>query len=128
MNNGLKKLEYCTFSECSLLETVKLPRSMLEIGPCAFCGCTGLRAVTLKEGIQFIGRDAFHEYHPSLDCLKVPYLVICLEAIWLDRWHTKILNKINELPGVESRGEEFVLSGKPLRGGAYFTSFKENLQ
>mmetsp|Transcript_8234 Transcript_8234/g.20254 ORF Transcript_8234/g.20254 Transcript_8234/m.20254 type:complete len:453 (-) Transcript_8234:187-1545(-) len=128
MNDGLEKLEYRTFSECLSLETIKLPRSLLQIGPCAFCGCTGLREVTLNEGIQFIGRDAFHECHPSLDCLKVPYLAIRLEAIRLDRWHTEIRNKINELPGVESRGGEFVFSRTPLRGGAYFTSLKENLQ
>ena len=41
------------------LEGFVAPKSLRQIGRCAFCDCRGLRAVVLNEGLEAIGSSCF---------------------------------------------------------------------
>lgn len=49
------------FYNCALkLNTIKLPRTLIQINPSAFMGCTSLISVESYEGIESIGNQAFN--------------------------------------------------------------------
>lgn len=45
--------DYGVFGGCELLESVKIPGSVKEIGPRAFKDCTSLASVTFAKGVEF---------------------------------------------------------------------------
>ena len=56
---GVRSIEKCAFSRCSLLKDVKMPDSLTDIGEYAFYKCTSLEKVTIPKGVKSIGRSAF---------------------------------------------------------------------
>ena len=78
---GVTKIGDCAFYENSLLKTIKLPSSLIEIGDkafygcyitriqlpdslrkigdCAFGFCEQLSKITLSEGLEYLGKEAF---------------------------------------------------------------------
>ena len=50
---------YQTFSDCSLLETVVLPESLVLIDNMAFWKCINLKHIEIQEGLTRIGRCSF---------------------------------------------------------------------
>ena len=62
---------YQTFSDCSLLETVVLPESLVLIDNMAFWKCTNLRHVEIQEGLTRIGRCSFGGC-ASLESIEFP--------------------------------------------------------
>ena len=86
--NTIKEIKRNAFDDCTLLESINIPKSVFQIGSCAFRGCTslttisihsdcltetsseifalsGLREVTLGEGITCIPKYCFVETHIS---------------------------------------------------------------
>ena len=52
------------------LESITLPSTLVEIGDCAFFGCSNLREVIFNEGLQKIGAAAF--CGTSLESITLP--------------------------------------------------------
>lgn len=62
------------FSQAApFLKRVEIPSSVREISPCAFESCFKLQEVTLSEGLQHIGQDAFHD--TAVQSLFIPSTV-----------------------------------------------------
>ena len=55
----VKSIDDCTFTDCTVLASVKLPGSLTSIGNSAFKGCTALTALDVPASVQFIGMDTF---------------------------------------------------------------------
>lgn len=59
---GATKLKYigmAAFKNCSSLEAMYLPETLLHIGNDAFMGCTSLKELYIPESVAQIGANAF---------------------------------------------------------------------
>ena len=74
LNDGLKKIGWWAFYDCTSLSSVKVPSTVVEIGNEAFRGCRNLSEMVLNEGLQKIGRFAFHMC-TSLSSITLPSTV-----------------------------------------------------
>ena len=74
-NDGLQKIGTSTFIDCTSLESITLPSTLVEISKHAFKSCCNLREVIFKEGIQKIGIGAF-QFCSSLESIKLPSTVV----------------------------------------------------
>ena len=52
-------IEVSAFYECSGLKSVTICNGVTSIGPAAFCFCSGLKSVTIPNSVKSIGEDAF---------------------------------------------------------------------
>lgn len=68
---SIKTLPALTFADCSSLNSVELPNTVIEIGDFAFKGCASLRTLTIPENCLSIGVSSF-EGCVSLDRIVVP--------------------------------------------------------
>ena len=68
---GITKIEWGAFENCSSLRSIKLPKSLIEIGSRAFKGCESLANIDLPEGITKIEWGAFENCR-SLRSIKLP--------------------------------------------------------
>lgn len=59
IGNGLKKIGYCVFANCTTLETVVIGSSVEIIDSRAFSGCKLLTEVVMGESVKSIGDRAF---------------------------------------------------------------------
>ena len=73
-NEGLQKIGYEAFYNCSSLESITIPSTVTEIGADAFRSCTNLNKVVFNEGLQKIGFCAFYEC-TSLQSITLPSTV-----------------------------------------------------
>jgi hypothetical protein len=58
-NDIRKGLVFGAFGNCTGLESITIPGSVISIGEWAFAGCTGLTSITIEEGVKSIDRFAF---------------------------------------------------------------------
>lgn len=76
--NGLSKINYCAFSNCAQLKTIKLPSYMTTIENSAFAGCTSLTSFTIAPDgkgecqLRKISAFAFSNCS-SLRLLSIPF-------------------------------------------------------
>jgi hypothetical protein len=61
VEEGVESLPYECFYECTLLEQVQLPSSLISIGKDSFYGCYKLAEIKIPEGVTTIGDGAFHK-------------------------------------------------------------------
>ena len=54
-NDGLQKIGWNAFRNCTSLSSIALPSTVTEIGEYAFSFCNKLRDVTFNDGLQKIG-------------------------------------------------------------------------
>ena len=61
IKEGTKVIGYYegAFAECTSLQSVVLPDSVMKIGYRAFSGCTSLQSVVIPDGVTYIGDYAF---------------------------------------------------------------------
>ena len=71
LNNGLQKVGYFAFSNCTSLQDITFPSSITEIGEGAFVNCENLRELVLNNGLQKIGKYAFYNCK-SLESIALP--------------------------------------------------------
>ena len=57
--DGVKRIWYSAFSECTRITSVTIPDSVTDIGSSAFRNCTGLTSVTMPDRMKYIGSCAF---------------------------------------------------------------------
>ena len=57
--DGVTKIDYAAFNECTALTSVVLPSSVKTVGEAAFWYCTGLKSIVLPSSVTTIGKDAF---------------------------------------------------------------------
>ncbi|MBR6782539.1 MAG: leucine-rich repeat domain-containing protein [Clostridia bacterium] len=67
------------FSDCSFVESILLPNSLLSVGNRAFQNCSGLKSLTLPEAVTEIGSGAFSGC-TSLKEIYIPSSVTRLES------------------------------------------------
>ena len=74
--DGIEKVEGCCF--CDKLNNVDIPSSVKVIEANAFKQCTALTTVTLHEGLDYIGGDAFAQ--SGLTTIEIPNSVGTIEG------------------------------------------------
>jgi hypothetical protein len=77
-NDIRKGLVLGAFGNCTGLESITIPGSVISIGEWAFAGCTGLTSVTIEEGVKSIERYAFFGC-ANLTSITIPNSVISIE-------------------------------------------------
>mmetsp|Transcript_10847 Transcript_10847/g.18989 ORF Transcript_10847/g.18989 Transcript_10847/m.18989 type:complete len:360 (-) Transcript_10847:207-1286(-) len=108
LDEGLQRIGSRSFQGCISLATIKLPSNVIEIGHCAFLDCRILSNLLLNDGLQRIGLEAFKGCD-SLQYAKLPSVPVRLESIG-DGGRANILQKIQEVQGVEMVGGELLIS------------------
>ena len=68
---GLTAIGMLTFSACNNLTEVVIPGYIKTIGKGAFFNCTGIQKVTLSEGVETVGDQAF-QYNTAMTDLVLP--------------------------------------------------------
>lgn len=77
------------FNNCYLLKSVVIPKSVVEIGSCAFFACEALESVSISDGVKVIEDEAFRGC-ASLRNLSIPGSVravgqsVCLQCSSLE--------------------------------------------
>ena len=71
IGDGIEKIGYAAFGECSSLTSVTIPDSITMIGDAAFSGCSSLTSVTIPDSVTTIGDYAFSECS-SLTSVTIP--------------------------------------------------------
>lgn len=92
IGNGLKKLAYKDFDQCTALKTLKFGSGLTDLDLLTFSYCSSLETVTLPEGIEHIGNGCFGE------CTKLSTVVMpnSLKEIWYQAFlNCKALKTIN---------------------------------
>ena len=56
---GIEVISRCAFKECESLKTIRLPRTLREIGEKAFYRCSSLESVTIPSSVQYLGERIF---------------------------------------------------------------------
>jgi hypothetical protein len=74
LNEGLERIEYEAFTDCTSLRSIVIPSTVKEIRRGAFHECEQLWNVELREGLKWIGRAAF-EGCRSLRRIRIPSTV-----------------------------------------------------
>ena len=67
----MRKIGGSAFCNCSSLEIITSPSTLVEIGAGTFYGCYNLREVTFNVGLQKIGNGAFRDCE-SLESITLP--------------------------------------------------------
>lgn len=70
-------LPYGVFQNCTSLETVNLPKNLVQIENRAFEGCTVLKSIELPEGLYRLGARAF--YGSGLESISLPEGITYIE-------------------------------------------------
>lgn len=71
LNDGLEVLGGRVFSDCIILETVKLPKSLKELGYGEFIGCQSIIEIEIPEKVKVLPEDLFKNCY-SLKKVKMP--------------------------------------------------------
>lgn len=58
-NCKITTVDYCTFNQCSKLETVTVPPTLLGFSQSSFSDCFALREINIPDGVVTIGERAF---------------------------------------------------------------------
>lgn len=74
---SVTEIGYCAFKGCRELTSVEIPNSVTEIGSSAFKGCTGLTSVKIPNSVTKIGSSAF-EGCTGLTSITIPSKVTSL--------------------------------------------------
>lgn len=72
---GIRMIDFRTFSGCKNLKNIQIPLGVTKIGEQAFSSCSSLTNVELPEGITEIGEDAFRDCS-SLENINIPTNVV----------------------------------------------------
>ncbi|MBQ8010009.1 MAG: leucine-rich repeat protein [Oscillospiraceae bacterium] len=59
IEEGATTIAHGAFADCTVLDTVTLPNSVISIGAEAFAGCTSLTTVSVPDSVTRIGTNAF---------------------------------------------------------------------
>ena len=59
IGEGVTKIDWCAFRDCSSLSSVVIPPSVTKIDWCAFYGCSSLSSVSIPPSVAEIGKYAF---------------------------------------------------------------------
>lgn len=93
--NTVESIGKCSFSFCSILESISIPYSVTSIGESAFEQCYKLKSVVLSDNIKYIGRRAFASCH-ELAAITIPSTV---EIIYQEAFAgCDNLNEVKALP------------------------------
>lgn len=71
LNEGLKTIEFAAFQNCENLKGLKIPSTLKDIGKHAFNGCTSITELVLPEGFKSLGLWAFADC-TSLKTVSLP--------------------------------------------------------
>ena len=71
IEEGVTKIVYAAFWDCSGITSVTIPTSMTSIDQYAFEGCRGLTSIMIPEGVTSIGEKAF-ENCSGLTSISIP--------------------------------------------------------
>jgi hypothetical protein len=71
LSEGIKSIGHWSFLDCSTLESITLPQSLIEIQYNAFGNCTALRNINLPANLTYLGDYAFYNCK-SLTSITVP--------------------------------------------------------
>ncbi len=64
------------FMECTALTEISIPGNIKKIGRAAFFGCTGLTALTIADGVEEIGNNAFQDCENLSSVLLPEFITI----------------------------------------------------
>ena len=58
--NDLRSIEEYAFKDCKMLEGIRIPDGVVQIGNQAFGGCSGLDYIEIPESVMVFGNDVFY--------------------------------------------------------------------
>jgi len=70
----LQEIKDRTFSHCSLLDTINLPKNLETVGNNAFSNCTNLKVVIFPSSVEKIGENCFE------NCTNMQYAIFTSKA------------------------------------------------
>jgi len=108
LSDGLKKINQGAFHECTSLEHITIPATLIEISMFVFWGCTNLREVVIVNEKVQIGDNAFYNC-TSLERFKFPSLSTRLNNV-IRAGQRDIEAKMDDILAVEWRGEELIVA------------------
>ena len=68
---GIQEVGYRAFAGCENLQSINIPNRTTKIGEDAFDGCTNLVSITIPVGVEYIGGRAFRNC-TSLQSINLP--------------------------------------------------------
>lgn len=74
VNDNIKSIGACAFSESKLLQSAKLSNNVANIGSGAFMNCSALASINIPDVLQTISNDTFYKCS-SLTEVKIPETV-----------------------------------------------------
>lgn len=74
-NEGLTRISWYAFGECTKLKSADLPSSLEYIGRRAFYGCTSLTKITIPENVEIIGNN-YWSYDDAFEKSGIAQLTI----------------------------------------------------
>lgn len=74
VNDNIKSIGACAFSESKLLQSAKLSNNVANIGSGAFKNCSALASINIPDVLQTISKDTFYKCS-SLTEVKIPETV-----------------------------------------------------
>lgn len=74
VNDNIKSIGACAFSESKLLQSAKLSNNVANIGSGAFMNCSALASINIPDVLQTISKDTFYKCS-SLTEVKIPETV-----------------------------------------------------
>ena len=115
-------IEYNAFRDCTALETVTIPSSIIRIDNYAFAGCTGLKTVTMPEKCDE-GTESCAIYEGAFqDCSSLRSITIPEGFIVV---YDKVFHNCTSLTDVSLPESPIVLFGHPFEGTPWMTGQKQ---
>jgi len=76
ISEGIKRIEYCGFSACRFMTSVKLPQSLEYIADAAFDRCDSLKGIEIPPKVTVINRYTFRQC--AFEQLEIPETVTAI--------------------------------------------------
>ena len=71
IKKGITGIEFCTFLDCSSLNSIEIPNSVTSIESGAFAGCSSLSSIEIPNSVTSIGGRTFLDCS-SLNSIEIP--------------------------------------------------------
>ena len=79
-NGSVNAIRSHAFCGCEGLKSITIPNSITIIDDCAFFGCKGLKSINIPKSVEYIGSSAFE------DCINLASITVDDSLIYIANW------------------------------------------